>query len=82
MEDRDKWIEGRGKDDIPEYEFRPTGENVPLKAKLMFWAVVIGGIAIGTFLFFFFITVFIYFFVPIFLILSVLALIRNWRGYQ
>jgi hypothetical protein len=51
----------------------------PLKTKLIFWSLVAGGITVGTFLFLFFLTIFIYFFLPLFIILTILSIFRRLR---
>lgn len=75
-------------DDLPEKydagnpfdpEFFPRRNLVPLRTRILFWTLVAGSIALGTFLFFFFMTVFLYFFVPLFLIFTLLSLISRVR---
>ena len=48
--------------------------NLPFKAKLIFWGTVAVGIAVGTFLFLFFLSLFIYAFLP----LAALLLLYQW----
>lgn len=46
------------------YQSFRTGNGLPWKAKLILGGLVLGGIVLGTLLFLFFVTVFVYFFVP------------------
>lgn len=50
------------------YEFRAR-RGLPLKTKLLIGGGLVGGIALGTILFLFFLTVFLYVFVPVAVIL-------------
>ena len=50
------------------YEEVKTKGGPSWVTKLKFWSLVVGGIAFGTVLFLFFITVFVYLFVPLLLI--------------
>lgn len=54
----------------------------PFVAKLIFWSTLIGGVAIGTLLFLFFLTLFIYFFIPLFLIVSAWVAFQYWRSQR
>ena len=78
MNDDDDIIELERSEDENTYGYKASDEK-PMKlwvAKLILWATVIGGIAVGTVLFLFFLTVFAYLFVP----LMILALI--WAGIK
>jgi hypothetical protein len=44
---------------------RDSEFQVPLKAKIIFWSTLAGGIALGTFLFLFFVSLFVYLFLPL-----------------
>ncbi len=68
-----------GKDTF-EYFSSSSKPIKPFVAKLIFWATLIGGIAIGTVLFLFFLTLFIYFFIPLFLIVSIWIALQYWRS--
>ena len=53
-------------EEIPEIHFTTSSSSgLSLKAKLVFWSMIIGGIAVGTFLFLFFLTLFTYVFLPV-----------------
>lgn len=66
---------GEGK--VYEYgTFREVGKSSFL-SKLMFWGAVAASIAVGGLLFFFFLTVFLYFFLPVFLVLTVWTAVRS-----
>jgi hypothetical protein len=56
------------------YRFRG---GFPLSTKLKFWGLIVLGAAIGTALFLFFLTVFIYIFLPVAAFLILFALIRR-----
>lgn len=63
------------------YEFR-TSRGIPqssFKTKLIFWSVIIGGIAVGTVLFLFFLAVFFYVILPLLLIASLWTAFKFWR---
>jgi hypothetical protein len=73
---------GEGGDD---YEYhapreKPEESIQPWKAKLIFWAIVIGGIAVGTIIFLTFLSLFVYFFIPIVAIIAIWSLIRYFFG--
>ena len=51
--------------------------KISLKDRLVFWAIAAGGIAVGTLLFLFFLTLFIYIFLPVVLILILWNLIKK-----
>lgn len=62
------------------YEYSSQSKRLlPFKRTLFFWASVVGGLAIGTAIFLFFMTVFVYLFLPIFLIASVWSLYQYMR---
>lgn len=66
------------------YEYRETNSHKPnkwraLKAKIIFWSFVLGGIAIGTLLFLFFMAFFIYFILPILAIYILWQLFKSPR---
>lgn len=54
------------------------GNGMSLKTRLMIAGGLIGGIAIGTLLFLFFLTVFIYVFVPVAAILIISSLVQRF----
>lgn len=54
------------------YSFK-SGPGMPWKTKLILAGIVLGGIVVGTLLFLFFVTVFVYFFLP------ALAVFLLWR---
>ena len=54
-------------------------DGLPLKAKLKLWALVIGGIAAGTLLFLFFLTAFIYLFIPLLILFALWNLFTRNR---
>ena len=51
--------------EIQDFRVYSGSSNVPLKTKIYFWLILAGGIAAGTVLFLFFITIFIYVFLPL-----------------
>ena len=51
--------------------------KVSLKDRLIFWSIAASGIAVGTVLFLFFLTLFLYVFLPLALILLLWNLIKN-----
>jgi ABC-type transport system involved in cytochrome bd biosynthesis fused ATPase/permease subunit len=51
----------------------------PLKAKIFLWLAIVGGIAAGVVLFLFFITLFIYVFLPAALVLSLWFAFQRWK---
>ena len=57
--------------------FRSRG-SMPLKTRLMMIGGLMGGIAVGTFLFLFFLTIFLYVFVPVAAILIFASLIQRF----
>ena len=80
MTDRDFIELEPSEDDQYEYrsrEGRPQKPVSPLKAKIIFWSIVIGGIAVGTVIFLTFLSLFIYFFIPIMVMLGVWMLVRK-----
>jgi Flp pilus assembly protein TadB len=52
----------------------------PWKAKLIFWSILVGGVAIGAIIFFTFVSLFVYFFVPIMIFTLIWTLINYFRG--
>ncbi len=71
----------RGRDEFkkkPEFQSRKPLQA--WKAKLLFWGVVIGSISLVLLLLFFFISLFIYFFVPIMIILGCWILLKFLAG--
>lgn len=52
----------------------------PLSTKLKFWGLIVLGAAIGTALFLFFLTVFIYIFLPVAAILILFGIVRRFLG--
>ena len=54
-------------------------DQIPFKDKLIFGALLAGGIIAGTVLFLFFLTLFIYVFLPLSLVLILWNLIKNKR---
>jgi len=77
MRDDDDFIElRRDEADGDRFEYRHAPPMSPLKAKLILWSTVIGGIAIGTLLFLSFLALFVYLFVPIIVIASIWALVK------
>jgi len=79
MQDDDDYIELHSNEEGETFEYRNKPIQ-PWKARLIFWSVLIGGIAVGTLLFLTFISLFIYFFVPIVFILSIWYLVRMFLG--
>ena len=63
-------------------EFREGENNMPLKTRLMIAGGLIGGIAIGTLLFLFFLTIFIYVFIPVTAILIISSLVQRFFKRQ
>ena len=62
------------------YEFRASRKPVsPLKAKIFLWAVLIGGIVVGTILFLFLFTIFIYVILPVMILASLWGAFKYWR---
>ncbi|OGX05089.1 MAG: hypothetical protein A3G87_03455 [Omnitrophica bacterium RIFCSPLOWO2_12_FULL_50_11] len=72
----------RGEDDSFEFAEGSVRPIQPWKAKLIIWSTIVGGIAVGTALFLFFLTLFIYFFVPIVVLAAIWALVRNLGGHR
>ena len=63
-------------------DFRPYQSHqslFPFKAKLIFWSTLVGGIAIGTFLFLFFISIFVQLFLPLVAVYLLYHLFRRLR---
>ncbi len=52
----------------------------PWKVKLIFWSVVVGGIALGALFLFFFLTLFIYIVVPLALLIGLWYLVKAILG--
>ena len=61
----DPMVERIEEDPEEEHVFIRSGQGIALKTKLLIGAALVGGIALGTVFFLFFLTAFIYFFVPI-----------------
>lgn len=51
----------------------------PLKAKVFFWLTVVGGIAVGVCLFLFFLTLFVYVFLPMIAVFLVWLGLKRWQ---
>jgi len=76
----DDWIELERSENGDRFEYRESRRPLSLLiTKLIFWSTVAGGIAVGTILFLFFLTLFIYFFIPILIVTSIWALIHRLR---
>ena len=74
-----------------EYEIVPSGSEAevrtsslkpisPWKVKLIFWSIVVGGIALGALFLFFFLTLFIYVVLPLALLIGLWYLIKSVLG--
>ena len=63
------------------FEFRRSQARIqnPLMGKLIVWGAIIGSVVVGTILFLFFLTLFIYFFIPILLVTLVWSIFQRWR---
>ena len=63
------------------FEYRITEEKPfeILKNKIVFWLLILSGIAIGTILFLFFLTFLIYFVIPVALIVFIWSAINRWK---
>lgn len=79
----DDYIELERRDD-DSFEFRSESVKPikPWKAHFLLWSTVVGGIAIGTALFLFFLTLFIYFFVPLVIIAGLWALFKHLASHR
>ncbi len=51
----------------------------PLKAKIFLWLVAVGGVAVGVCLFLFFITIFLYVFLPLAVGFSIWFAYQRWK---
>jgi len=61
-------------------EETPADRPKPLslwKMKLIFWGTIVGGVAIGICVLFFFITLFVYFFIPLLVLVGAWLLVRK-----
>ena len=78
-------------DEVPERfeeaEYLPPGGGgpifigpvkIPLKTKALFWLTVAGALAVGALLFLFFLTAFIYFFLPLTALFFIWQLVRSF----
>ncbi len=52
--------------------------GIPLSTKIKFWSLIVLGAAVGTVLFLFFVTVFVYVFLPVAALLILYSLIRRF----
>lgn len=59
-----------------QYERKPLS---PLKAKLIFWATLVGGIALGTMLFLFFLAFFVYVIAPLLAVFLIWGAFKYWQ---
>ena len=52
----------------------------PLKAKIFVWLTILSGISIGICLFLFFLTIFLYVFLPLIVLFLIWFSIKRWRS--
>ena len=53
--------------------------DISLKSKIIFWSMLAGSMAVGTFLFLFFLTLFIYLFLPLTAVLLIYQLFLRFK---
>jgi len=70
--------EDDGEETVYEFHSSNIKPMKPWVAKLILWAIVIGGIAIGTILFLFLFALFIYLFIPLLIIALILGGLKYW----
>ncbi|MDD5217723.1 MAG: hypothetical protein PHN49_03965 [Candidatus Omnitrophica bacterium] len=74
-----KYSNGDESGDVYEFRRFEARGKLPLKTKLVIGAMLLGGMALGTLLFLFFLTLFIYVGIPVLAVLSLWGAYRYWR---
>lgn len=64
--------------DEEDMQFRPVKPMAIWKAKLIIWGIIIGGIILGAVVLVFFAALFVYFFIPIMLLLAGWYLVKRF----